>query len=332
MPRELFDGLGQHRFNEETCFLCGASLTASTRSDEHVFPKWLQHQFGLWDQRITLLNGTTLPYRQLKIPCCVTCNNEHLSGLETRVQAIFSAAGTALSSEEERDLYLWSGKLMFGILYRELLLPLERKDPALGPILEPAVMQQFRMLHFFLQSIRLPMRFLNGLVASERIPASVYYFDVQCPTMKAAQFDFKDNPATQCVFVRVGAKGLVGTFDGGAQDMSVGHLLRKYAVHTLHPLQFDEIGAKVFYKASTLNRIPYYMIAEAEGGRLDVIMMAMDDARRSAHVERADIGAEGVLFRCAVPRTWRASRSSTTGAKRCTRSSCQCSPASQRPN
>jgi hypothetical protein len=52
------------------CFLCGSHL-GEARTQEHIFPKWLQRRYDLLDQRIDLLNGTGIPYRQMKVPCCV---------------------------------------------------------------------------------------------------------------------------------------------------------------------------------------------------------------------------------------------------------------------
>ncbi len=55
-------------FGPATCFLCARRLTKATRTDEDVFPVWLQNRFGLADKPITLLNRTTLAYKKLKIP------------------------------------------------------------------------------------------------------------------------------------------------------------------------------------------------------------------------------------------------------------------------
>ena len=65
-------------FGRSTCFLCARRLGSKNRSDEHIFPKWLQARFDLWNERLTLINGTTIPYRSLVVPCCKICNNHHL--------------------------------------------------------------------------------------------------------------------------------------------------------------------------------------------------------------------------------------------------------------
>ena len=79
---------------DDRCFLCGDQLTDAIRSPEHVFPAWLQHRVGLWNQEFTLLNETTIPYRQLTIPCCAECNNEYLGGLKRNSVPHLSKATT----------------------------------------------------------------------------------------------------------------------------------------------------------------------------------------------------------------------------------------------
>lgn len=73
----------RRKYTGSHCFYCGEKLRRHT--EEHVFPLWLQRRFKLQNQTIYLLNGTTIKYSQLKVPCCRKCNNEHLSGLEKRV-------------------------------------------------------------------------------------------------------------------------------------------------------------------------------------------------------------------------------------------------------
>src|SRR2546430_27745 len=76
---------------EGHCFLCGTLLTDDNRTDEHVIPQWLQRTHNLWQQRMHLLNGTTMPYASLKIPCCSDCNNVRLCPIEEAVSIAFAA-------------------------------------------------------------------------------------------------------------------------------------------------------------------------------------------------------------------------------------------------
>src|SRR6266542_1945856 len=79
------DLLPPDRLGRATCFLCGVRLGRLNRSDEDVIPRWVQREFQLGDQQIETFNHTFIKYRELKIPCCRKCNNEHLSRLEQLV-------------------------------------------------------------------------------------------------------------------------------------------------------------------------------------------------------------------------------------------------------
>ena len=76
------------------------------------------------DQTLVLLNGTTIPYRQLTVPCCRECNNEHLEPIESNVMAAVNQGPEAVEALDRKTLFLWLGKIFFGLLYKESLIPL----------------------------------------------------------------------------------------------------------------------------------------------------------------------------------------------------------------
>jgi hypothetical protein len=62
----------------------------------------------------------------------------------------------------------------------------------------------------------------------------------------------------------MGSVGIIAVLqDGGAQATHFRDYLSRYHQHPLHPLQFLELVAKVFYKASLLNRTPKYLTMES---------------------------------------------------------------------
>lgn len=87
----IFKDLEEHTYTADKCFLCGTVLTKTNKTEEHVIPKWLQHRFNLWDQKLTLLNGSLIPYRSLIVPCCFQCNNIHLKPFEDKIKAAFES-------------------------------------------------------------------------------------------------------------------------------------------------------------------------------------------------------------------------------------------------
>jgi hypothetical protein len=62
--------------------------------------------------------------------------------------------------------------------------------------------------------------------------------------------------------------------DGGAQQHGFAKYLDRYLSFPLHPLQFLELIAMVFYKASLFNRTPKYLTFESERA-LEVVQMPL---------------------------------------------------------
>ncbi len=133
--------------DDRHCFLCGADTPKITQ--EHVFPKWLQNRYNLWNQKIGLLNRTLIRYRELLIPCCSTCNNEDLSSLESQIAIAVQGGYGACTVLDKRLLYLWVGQLFYGILRKEISLALDRSRPSDGTILPSTTLEGFSNLHLF---------------------------------------------------------------------------------------------------------------------------------------------------------------------------------------
>jgi hypothetical protein len=108
-PPAPFDIIHRRIYSNNRCFYCG-KLFRSERSREHVFPEWLQNQFGLADQTLTLLNRTTIPYRSLKVPCCRICNNVHLSQLENRVKRLLFEQTVEEARVHLDQIFIWVTK------------------------------------------------------------------------------------------------------------------------------------------------------------------------------------------------------------------------------
>jgi hypothetical protein len=236
-PYVLEQGL---RPSTTRCFLCGA---AEVITKEHVFPKWLLNRFDLWDEPLTLLNGTGIRYRQLVIPCCQRCNNEHLSPVENRVQAAFAAGPSALADLPQPDLYLWMVKIYYGLLFRNLTLPVDQRNTLAGPIVTPQDLSRFRILHLMLQGLRgVDVKMLHA-----GTPGSCVIAPAQTSTLGHASlnWDYLDVPHAPFLAVRVGHVAVfAGLIDSGAflhfaketQHFNAARELR------LHPAQFQELA------------------------------------------------------------------------------------------
>lgn len=256
-PQSLLHSLDSRRFGRSICFLCGIRLNKKNRTDEHVFPKWAQKRFSLWDQSLTLINGTAIPYRQLTIPCCADCNKKHLHPIERKVADASLRGADAVGRLDELTLFLWLGKIIYGILYKELFLARDRKSGRKSPIITKQVLKTLSLHHLFLNAARLPVRFTPA------IPASIFVFRIKDIGEKQLQWDFRDSLTDLTVSCRIGRVGILAALhDGRAQRDSRDVFWHRYQGLELHPLQFTELTAAFFYSARLLNRVPKFMIFE----------------------------------------------------------------------
>lgn len=246
-------------YSADECFLCGVGLRSETRTDEHIFPGWMQHEFDLSNQRLDLLNGTSIPYRQLKIPCCSECNGGALKKLEDEVAKAYRQGFDAFAALDRRTLFLWLGKILYGLLVREQFLALDRCDPASGSIVDQELLDKFRMHHYLLQATL-------GRVDWERNPASVRFYRTQVGTEAQHNFDYADGPFGPFLGLRLGPVGIVAVLqDWGAFEAHTTPLLEKAERLTLAPVQFREVMACARYTATQFNRTPRLLIGQTDG-------------------------------------------------------------------
>jgi hypothetical protein len=256
---ELFEKLESHKFDESCCFLCGDDLNDVNRTREHVVPKWIQKKFNLWNQKITLLNGTDFKYSYLTIPCCFNCNNKFLQPIEEILIPAFNMGVEAVRQIDPDILFYWLGKIYFGMMYKELFLSLKQKNPKKGNILTADYLKTFKAHYLFLQGIRGLHKF-NGFS-----PYSLYIVETQCHKQKEEQWDFLDSHNTMFISCRIGSVGLICVLqDGGASKHLEKHL-EKYFEIPLHPIQFRELSAKILYKSMLFNRTPKFISFEVNG-------------------------------------------------------------------
>jgi hypothetical protein len=260
-PPPPFDIINRRIYTKNRCFFCG-KLMRNARSREHVFPRWLQKKFQLENQKLTLLNGTTIPYRRLTVPCCARCNNVHLSQLESQVKSLLFDRPLSEARQHLDKFFIWVTKIFLGIVYAERMLPLRQRHPRGKPILPLELRDQFRMTHFFVQSLVTPMKF--RYMDQIRIPGSVFLFDLKSSQNLSEQFDFRHSMFDLAISIRLGNRGILAVADGGTLDFEIGDLLRRDGRRRLHPIQFAELGAKTFYKARLLNRTPTYLMVNVQ--------------------------------------------------------------------
>jgi hypothetical protein len=245
------------------CFLCGAPVTSEEdRTREHVFPTWMQNYFKLWDQMLTLKNGSAIPYRQLTIPCCADCNGRVLNPLESEISTAFRRGPDAVRQVHRERLFLWLAKFLYGVLFRELSLLADRSASTLGTITTPEMLKEFG-IH------RLLLRRLLGEVQWSTFPASIFIYEAlegDDPRLNFDYFDVLNQPflTMRCgrTFVVVFLQDFGAVAAAGVDDWQLPTAARQIR---LHPLQCTELTA-MYITVLLDHHPPRLLIAETDYG------------------------------------------------------------------
>lgn len=235
------------------CFLCNSKLE-SNKSYEHVFPKWIQKEFNLWNEKIFLLNNTNINYKQLIIPCCKKCNAEYLSKIENIIKSNYKKGHKKFCEVDELSIYQWTSKIFYGLLFKELSLLIDRKNPKLGKIITPSELKNYSTFISFLKSIIHPIKFVNFK------PWSIFIFKLSLPNDESLNFDYTDDLISLCFSIKLKDIGIVISFqDNGSVKQGLDWIYRKLRKKTISHLQFYEFFAAVVYSRRLLNRTPKYI-------------------------------------------------------------------------
>lgn len=264
----LYDPSDIKFFKKGYCFLCGNKITKKGYSQEHIFPKWLLNKYKLWTNRLTLLNKKTLQYKQIKIPCCSICNGK-LGNLEKKIASAANDGYKKFIKIPKIFIFQWLLKIIYLILYKETDILLDPSNPLKGSIVHKKILENFRTSHLFLQSVRIKSKF------HKPPPWSIFIFQIQKNKERKLNFDYKDNIPLLSVAIRMDDIGIIACLqDNNISEKFFQKEFKKLQKKLLHPIQFDELIAKIFYQRSLLNRTPKY-ISISNGPQLEIISLPL---------------------------------------------------------
>ncbi len=242
---DFYKNLKENAFDQKCCFLCGKVCGSETA--EHIFPKWLQRKFNLWDKNLIISNNSTIPYRNLTVPCCKICNGTHLSGLEKKFKEILENSFENLTPENEKTIFQWTGKILYATRYKELSLLIDRQNPNLGKILSPKELESYSALHLFLQLIRFKTTFNNPK------PWSIFTF--KCDN---EDFFYHNNLSSLCLSMKFGKVSLTIVYEDNNIITNFMGIFKQLGHYEINFAQYLEINAHIFYSASLKENVPTY--------------------------------------------------------------------------
>lgn len=256
----FYSPLSADDFLYERCFLCGINIVPANKTVEHIFPKWLQHRYTLWDEELIILNNTKIKYRFLTVPCCKECNNVHLAALESKFSVLHDRKFENLTFEDELVVFQWSIKILYSTMYKELSLKFDRANPSLGNILQPKILESYRMLHLFLQSLRVKTVFHHPK------PWSLFVFNLE-----KDDFDYTNDILGLGFSIKFGNVGNTIVFEDNNIISDYLYLFNHLNDYKLSDLKFWEVTMRIFFAKRHMRLTPTYIHSyNTETEQLDI--------------------------------------------------------------
>ncbi len=210
-------------------------------------------RFQLEDQPFKLLDESIATYKDLKVPCSSAVNEQFLEPLEAEIAAAFDIGYDAVKEVDELKLFQWAGKLLYGIIFNEMQSGIKQQHAQGQEFnISQSLIHKFSNLHLMLQSIYQPIQF------EDFTPFSLFLFKVDS---EEGLFGYRDEINTLIFSLRIKDFGLVICLqDNGANRTYHREILERINGQALHPIQFEEFNARVFYSAYLFNRLPEYNV------------------------------------------------------------------------
>lgn len=249
MAVHLYNPFERLTFNDKTCFLSGEEAINEKLT---VFPDWVLEAYQLYDKSFKLLDESIITYQDIRVPCSANTLIA-LSKLENEVKDAFSSGYEAVNALDEKKLFQWLAKMVYGMIYYETTVGI-RQQASVGERLSfsQSLLHKFGNFHLMLQSLVRPVEFDGAL------PWSIMVFPVK---NEPGTFSYRDEINTLACSLRMNDFGIIACLqDNGANQRYHKDILEKATSKVLSPIQFEELCGRFFYSAYLFNRLPEYTI------------------------------------------------------------------------
>ena len=256
MSISLYNPFDTLHFDPHTCFLTGQDLHSD---DEQfcVFPEWILDRFSLRNKRFRMLDQVTgIQYEDLKLPCSPEVKNA-FNLLDEEMKKAFESGYEEVKKIPEERLFLWMGKLVYGVLYNDLYLEMSRTQKREKNFkMSSSLKKRFGKFHLMLQSLVHPMEFKGLKPWSIRIVRLKYSQDT---------FNYKDEPINLNFSLGMNGFGIIACLlDNGAIGNNQQDVINKISDKILHPIQFEELCSRFLYANYLLKKQAQHIIQPTE--------------------------------------------------------------------
>ena len=264
---ENFDPFEQMIFNYDRCFVCGTFLNSYNSSLEHIYPKWLQRKFNLWNRNLVLLNQSQIKYRNLTVPCCKNCNSIMSKYLEKPIERAVELGYEEFIKLDKKIVFQWLNKLSYGILFKELSLKTDQSNKDSPTIYTKELLMLHRMQHLFLRSVIDDSDYIGK-------PYSLLIFKLNIENNDELYWA-RDNIHHKTFFMRLNDVGIIANLmDNGYHEDFFMEMPRMSDLteKELHLIQFAELCAKIHYKSNLFHIQPIYTMTFDENKKIKHII------------------------------------------------------------
>lgn len=254
MQAKLYHPFQKMRFDHNHCFLSGEKIEEG--ESLAIFSDWLSESYQLKDMPFKMLDESFLTYADIKLPCS-SAVKEKFEDLEKQIQEAFEMGFDGIKNLDEKLIFQWVAKMVYGVIFKEIQSAIKQQHTfAEGFNMSQGLIHKFSMLHTMLQSVD------QNLVFEDFKPYSIFI----CKVNNAEdEFAYRDEINTLTFSLRMKDFGLlVNLQDNGANKRYHEEVWDKIAGQNLHPIQFEELCAKVFYSAYLFNRLPEYHVISTD--------------------------------------------------------------------
>lgn len=270
MSYQFFNPFANLFFDDTTCFLTGASLT-ETLDTVSVFPDWILDQYDYREKRFKMMDFvTSVNYQDLRLTCTPEVK-QAIEALDEEVRSAMEQGFEGIAAFNPHRLFLWMGRIVYGILYHDMLFEKKAKTLQKKPfMISEKLKQRLGLFHLMLQSLVAPLQFKGAYPWSISVVRLKYSKEV---------FNYKDDTIQLMFALGMNGFGIIACLqDNGFVKQEHKNLLEKIGSTILHPIQFEELCARYFYYNYLLRPQPPYKIEPtSEGMSLETVSLPPDE-------------------------------------------------------
>lgn len=266
LPYDPFENM---RFGPTRCFLSGVPVGPNDTLP--VFADWLQARYDLAARPMSLLDQRTVELRELVLPVSPAVR-PRLLALEEGVGNAAAQGPAALRALGDETLFLWLGKMFYGIFITELLNEAEPLIKPKYPLAEnAALLRRFRTFFQLLQGLRVPVEY------ADFVPGSVFVLEVDA-AFEQPVFEYDDDLNTLVFSIKINQTVVVACLvDTGLIGQAMSRVYADARARPLHPAQVAEFKARVYYAAHLLHVVPDIYPRPPRPGDTKLVLDALID-------------------------------------------------------